>query len=129
MADGVRIEIEGIRDLARTLRKAGQEGARDMLLAANKEAAKTVEQTARPLVPQRTGKLVSSLKSSGTARGGVVQVGRMAVPYAGPIHFGWLRRHIRPNPFLFEAMDRRRVEVEEIYQTRLDELLESVRGV
>lgn len=25
------------------------------------------------------------------------------VPYAGPIHFGWRKRHFRPQPFLFRA--------------------------
>lgn len=126
---GARIEIEGIKSLARTLRKAGEEGARDMLIAANREAAGIVEAAARPNVPVLTGRLASTLKSSGSAKGGVVQVGRLKVPWAGPIHFGWPKRNIKPQPFLFEAMDERRVEVEETYLKRLDELLETIKGV
>jgi len=128
MPSGARVEVEGIKSLASSLRKAGEEGARDMLIAANREAAALVESTARPLVPRRTGRLVATLKSSGAARGGVVQVGRAKVPYAGPIHFGWFRRHIKPQPFLYEALDRRRADVEETYYKRLDELLETIKG-
>lgn len=136
MPKGMRIEVEGVSSLARAMRKAGDEGSREFLLAANKEAAATVETAARPLVPVRTGSLVASLRSTGTAKGGVVLIGKARVPYAGPIHFGWFaartwgrtvaRRPIRPQPFLFDALDRRRGEVEEIYYQRLDELLARV---
>lgn len=126
---GARIEIQGIKKLARTLRQAGDEEGRAMLLAANKDAATMVAQAAAPLVPQRTGRLAATLRSSGTAKGGVVMVGRARVPYAGPVHFGWFRRRIKANPFLYEAMDRRRSEVEEAYQRRLAELLERIEGV
>lgn len=133
MPSGARIQVEGVSSLARAFRKAGEEGARDFLIAANKEAAATVEAAARPLVPTRNGSLLATLKSSGAAKGGVVQIGRARVPYAGPVHFGWFkprvwgsttaRRPIRPNPFLFEALDKRRAQVEETYFKRLDELL------
>lgn len=129
MPSGMRVEVEGVSSLARTLRKAGNEDARDFLIDANREAAKTVEAAARPLVPERTGKLAGTLRSAGNAKGGAVMVGKARVVYAGPVHFGWFRRRIRPNPFLFEALDRRRGQVEEIYHRRLDQLLATVKGV
>jgi len=65
-------------------------------------------------------------------RGGVVRMGRKAVPYAGPVHFGWPNRPnaakgwrggpIRPNPFLYEAMDKRVGEVMAIYSKYLETL-------
>lgn len=128
MPDGARVEIEGIKKLASSLRKAGDEDSRDFLIAANKESAAIVEAAARPLVPVRKGTLVASLKSSGAARGGVVQVGKARVPWAGPIHFGWHKRNIKPNPFLYEALDRRRADVEETWLKRLDELLEKINS-
>ena len=129
MPDGMRVEIEGVTSLARTLRQAGNEGARDFLLAANKEAARAVESAARSLVPRRSGRLADTLRSAGNAKGGVVLAGKAKVPYAGPIHFGWFRRGIKPQPFLFQALDRKAVEIEEIYLRRLDELLGMVQGV
>lgn len=125
---GNAVEIEGIKDLARTLRKVGNEGARDMLIAANKQAAQLVETAARPMVPVKDGNLLGSLKSAGNAKGGVVQVGKKLVPYAGPIHFGWGKRHIHPQPFLYDAMDKRRNDVEDAYHANLERLLELVQG-
>ncbi|MCC6434437.1 MAG: HK97 gp10 family phage protein [Acidimicrobiales bacterium] len=133
MPTGLRIEVEGVSGLARALRKAGDEGSRDFLLQANKEAAASVETAARPAIPVRSGRLVGSLRSSGSAKGGVVLLGKARVPYAGPLHFGWFaartwgrtiaRRPIKPGLWLYDALDRRRGEVEDIYYRRLDELL------
>lgn len=136
MPSGLRIEVEGVTGLARALRKAGEEDAREFLLGANKEAAASVEAAARPSIPVRSGKLVGSLRSVGNAKGGVVMLGKAKVVYAGPVHFGWFaartwgrstaRRPIRPGLWLYHALDRRRGEVEDIYHRRLDELLERV---
>lgn len=136
---GVRIEIEGIRKLARTLRQAGDEESRAMLLAANREAASAVAADAAPTIPQLTGRLAATLRSSGSAKGGVVMLGKARVPYAGPLHFGWFgvrvwgrtraRRPIAPGLWLYHALDRRRGEVEELYRKRLEALLATIEGV
>ena len=128
MPDGIRVEVKGIADLARTFRKAGNEGARDLLIEANREAAARVARTARGLAPSRTGRLISTIRSAGSAKGGIVRSGSSKVLYAGPIHFGWFRRGIKPNPFIFKAMDLEAEKVYEIYLQRLDELLETVQG-
>ena len=124
----MRVEVEGITSLARTFRKVGNEEARAFLLGANKEAASAVEHTARGLVPTRTGRLADTLRSAGNAKGGVVLAGKAKVKYAGPIHFGWFKRGIRPQPFMFQALDRRAGDIEDIYHRRLDELLGMVQG-
>lgn len=136
MPSGMRVEVEGVKGLARALRKAGDEESRQFLLDANKEAAQTVERAAKPLIPRMSGKLADSLRSAGNAKGGVVMLGKARVPYTGPLHFGWFaartwgrtvaRRPIKPGLWLFDAMDRRRGEVEDIYYKRLDELLARV---
>lgn len=136
MPSGMRVEVEGVTGLARAFRKAGEEGARDFLLAANKESARIVETAARPMIPVQTGKLVASLRSTGVAKGGVVLLGKKAVPYAGPVHFGWFaarvwgrsvaRRVIAPGLWLYHALDSRRDEVWDRYQQKLQELLDIV---
>jgi hypothetical protein len=45
------------------------------------------------------------------------------VPYAGPIHFGWPARNIRPNPFIYQVLDSRRDEVLKLYERRIDEII------
>lgn len=119
------VEIVGLNRFVRQLKKL-EPDLLDELKGANKDLASTVESTARGLVPNRSGALSSSLRSSGTARSGVVRAGKARVPYAGPIHFGWARRNIAPNPFLWTALDRRRGEVEARYLAELERITAKV---
>ena len=126
-----RVEIKGYGQLRRQLKRLGDE-AIDGLKQLNKEVADIVADTARPNIPVRSGRLKETLRTSGTARGGYVRLGKKAVPYPGPIHFGWPNRPdptqgwrggpIRPNPFLYEAMDRRVGEVLGAYSKYLETL-------
>lgn len=117
-----KITIEGLRELNRAFRQVGSDAVGE-LKDVHLEAAKDVEQAARMLVPRRTGRLESTLRSSGTMRGARVRAGFARVPYAGPIHFGWPARNIRPQPFLYDAIDKRRREVLEIYQRNIEALI------
>lgn len=83
--------------------------------AAHKSAAEVVSDAAKPLVPFRSGRLLGSLRTSGTKKAGVVRAGRAAIPYAGPVHFGDAVRpqggYVLPTPFLYDAIDARQEEV------------------
>ena len=126
-----QVQLVGYRELRRDLRKMGDEAIAG-LKQVNKEAADLVADTARPDIPVRSGRLKGTLRTTGTVRGGVVRMGRKAVPYAGPVHFGWPNRPnaakgwrggpIRPNPFLYEATDRRIPEVMALYSKYLETL-------
>jgi hypothetical protein len=85
-----------------------------------------VFRNAMPRVPVRSGKLKSTMRVSASTRSGSVRAGgKRSAPYAGPIHFGWPNRPqlqrswyggpIRPNPFLYSALDARRSEVEFVF--------------
>jgi len=119
------VEIVGLNRFVRQLKQLEPE-LLDELKGANKDLASAVEAAARGLVPNRSGALSSSLRSSGTARTGVVRAGKARVPYAGPIHFGWARRNIKPNPFLWNALDSRRDEVEARYLAELERVSSEV---
>ena len=126
-----QLRLIGYRELKRDLRRMGDEAIAD-LKRVNKEAADMVADTARPEIPVRSGRLKGTLRTTGTMRGGVVRMGRKAVPYAGPIHFGWPNRPapargwrggpIAPNPFLYEAMDKRVGDVMDTYMAYLETL-------
>lgn len=126
-----QLELVGYRQLKKELRQLGDEAVAS-LKQTNKEAADLVADTARPDIPVRSGRLKGTLRTTGTMRGGVVRMGRKAIPYAGPVHFGWPNRPnpakgwrggpIAPNPFLYEAMDRRVGEVMAIYSKYLETL-------
>jgi hypothetical protein len=119
------IRVEGLNKLTRQL-KTLEGDVTSAVKELNAELAEDVAQTARQKVPRRSGKLSGSIRSSGQARTGVVRAGRASVPYAGPIHFGWAKRNIRPQPFLYDALDERRDDIIRRWSQELDKLVSKV---
>lgn len=118
MNQDVTFRVEGLNKLLRALEQLDDE-AKKNFSAVGKWAGNEVAQTARTLVPVRSGRLQKSIKGIATRRGAVVKAGRTAIPYAGPIHFGWGRRNIFPKPFLYQAADRRFDEVVDQYLAQI----------
>lgn len=116
------IEVDGVKELRSALRKF--EGGIADLKEAHAEAAAVVERRAGDLVPRLSGALAGTLRSTGQAKTGVVRAGRAGVPYAGVIHFGWPGHNIAPQPFLYDALDGRRQEVLDVYEKRIDGLID-----
>lgn len=121
MGKRAAVEVEGAKQLRKALTEMGDEAVAD-LKSVNLEAAELVAAAARPLVPTRTGKLQGSVRASGTKTRGSVKAGFKKIPYAGPIHFGWPDRNISPQPFLYDAIDRRRDEVMQAYRDNVKNL-------
>lgn len=119
---GGQLEIEGLRELQKSIRNLTDDSRNDMK-ETHRRAGQIIVEAAAPLVPVQSGALLASARSAPTQRQGRVRVGSAAVPYAGPIHFGWPARNIRPNPFIYEVLDRRRDEVMKLYEARIDELI------
>lgn len=115
------IEIEGLRELQRGLRRIDKELTNE-LKKANKDAGEAVVEAARPEAPELTGKLKGSLRAANKVREAEVRLGGAKVPWAGPIHFGWPARNIEPDPFVYRALDKRRDEVRDAYMKRIDAL-------
>jgi hypothetical protein len=117
-------QVDGARQLRRDLKRAGREVTD--LKAVHRDVAELVIAAAD--VPVRTGQLRRALKPVGTAASALVRGGARAVPYGNPIHWGWARRGIAPNPFLLDAADRRRGEIEDRYLTGLDKIIDKIEG-
>lgn len=124
MARG-RIEVQGVKVIQKRLRQM-DDGTVAELKRVYFYSADLVAKNALPRIPRRTGRLASTLRVTATKRGGYVRMGgKRTAPYAGPIHFGWPNRPnlakdwyggpIRPNPFLYAALDARRDEVEDAF--------------
>lgn len=111
MAAGRRpaIEVEGAKELRAAMRR--MDGRLDDLKDVHRAAGEIVASAARAIVPRRSGRLGETIRVDRRASGASVLAGRSRVPYAGPIHFGWPRRNIEPQPFLYDALDSRRDEV------------------
>lgn len=125
MSNEPAVRVEGLSKVIRQLKSIDPDLVAQLKVA-NREIGDDVALTARTLVPRRSGQLASSIRAGGAARTGSVKAGKRAVPWAGPIHFGWSRRNISPQPFLYDALDERRDEVEERY---LDAILTITRDL
>lgn len=121
------IKVEGSRELAKAVRNTKDKELGKELRLAHKAAADVVAQEAKTLVPERSGKLKKSIRARGTTKVGTVLAGTAkTVPYAHGIHFGWPKRNIRPQPFLYEASDKRAKQVREVFNKRITELTDKL---
>ena len=124
------IRVGGMRKVRAQMREAGDDLSD--LRNLHKRLADDVADTAKTKTPVRSGRLQRSVRGSGTKTAARVRAGNnrksgpTSVPYAGPIHFGWGARGIRPQPFMYEALDDRRQEVIQAYN---DEVAAMVRRV
>lgn len=115
------VTIDGLSQLRRALKSLDPEAAQGFKQAGF-ASANIVADTARTLVPVVTGNLRDTIRAAMIESGGKVRAGIKSVPYAGPIHFGWGRRNITPQPFLYSAIDSRREEVLDTYLAHLERI-------
>jgi hypothetical protein len=95
------VRVEGLGPFIRAMREA--QADLDELKDATQKAGTIVLAAAAGRAPRRTGTLASSGRASRAARKAIVRFGSARVPYAGPIHWGWPRRHIAAQPFALDA--------------------------
>ena len=115
-------EIEGLREVQKALNKFS-DATRKEMKSTHLQAAEIVVGASKRFVPIKTGALAQSIRASAVMTGGRVRVGSASVPYAGPIHFGWPARSIKPQPFIYDALDTRRGEVSRLYEKRIAVLM------
>ncbi len=128
------IQLEG----GRKLRKAFKDVGDDMsdMKALHRSLADDVAGTAKAKVPKRSGRLARSIRGSGTKTKSEVKAGNnrksgpSSVPYAGRIHFGdpgsRTRGRIRPQPFLYDALDERQQDVLDRYNDEVRTIIKRV---
>lgn len=119
------VRVEGAAELRKFLRKLPPDLRKD-LARIHKNVAKPVAEMAEVIVPRRSGRLRSTIRTGGTQRAGRVVAGRASVPYAGPIHWGWPARNIKAQPFLVIALEARQLQVMTEYMTQVDHLMDRV---
>lgn len=123
MARSGGFKVDGLKALQKEIRQTEDVELKKQLRLANKEAAQVVADQAKVEVPRRSGRLARSIGAQASQTSAFVKAGTPSrVPYAGPIHFGWPQRNIRPQPFLYEAMDKRIGEVRRAYEKNLGKI-------
>lgn len=135
MADNLHLQVNGLDRLGQACGSVAAEFETRALKVANGNAAKFVENLARPNVPVRSGALVGSLRSSATAKQANVRVGSKVVPYGEAIHWGrkvgnvWHHKMapnpIKGRPFLWNAKDAalQSGQLEHVYEAAVMDLV------
>jgi hypothetical protein len=122
MSDASGIKVKGYKAGIKALQAIGVPDAE--IKAAGNAAGELVAAEARTLVPVRSGTLRNTIRVSKALTKVTISAGNNSrVPYANPIHWGWFKRHIRPNPFFAKALGITRTEVFNNYYSQLDKLI------
>lgn len=122
MSNASGIKVKGYKQIVKSLKDVGI--PQREINEAGRIAGEKVVLQAKSLVPVRTGKLRDSIKLVTKVSGVSIKAGsEVRVPYANPIHWGWYSRHIRPNPFLADALGYNRQEIYETYFAQLEQLI------
>lgn len=98
MADGAGVEVEGLSRVLRDLKALGLE-VDDLKDAFQKISTEAAEAVARH-VPRKTGKAAGAVRGNRAQSKAVVRAGSAAVPYLGPLNYGWPSRNIAPAAFM-----------------------------
>ncbi len=120
------IKVTGLSEVQRNLRKLSTDALdlnKTEFLETNKQVAEIVINETKKYVPILSGSLAAAIRNASTNKSAKVRAGNAAVPYAGPIHFGWPSRSIKPNTFLYEAIDARKDEVTNRYAALVADLV------
>ncbi len=118
------VKIVGLKEAIKALQIVGVPDAE--IKRAGSESGEIVANEARSLVPVRSGKLRESIRVSKAVRKVTISAGNnrsSGVPYANPIHWGWFKRNIKPQPFFVKAIGITRDEVYNNYLKQLDRLM------
>ena len=121
------VKVKNLREINKALAAVGV--PKDAIKDAGKESGELVASEARSLAPVRTGALRNSIRVGATARGKITvlagnnRTSKSAVPYANPIHWGWFKRHIRPQPFFVTALGYTRSEIYDNYFKQMEKLI------
>lgn len=122
MAEPAGVKIKGYKSAIKALQEIGVPTSE--IKAAGSEAGELVAAEARQLVPVRSGALRNTIRVTKALNAVSVKAGNeRKVPYANPIHWGWFKRNILPQPFFTKALGITRNEVYQTYYRNIDKLI------
>jgi HK97 gp10 family phage protein len=117
------VKVKGLRSVTKALQNIGVPN-KEITDAAKRSADRVVNE-AKTLAPVRSGALRDSIRIAARATGrvGISAGNNGRVPYANPIHWGWFKRNIKPQPFFIKAIGLTRNDVYQDYLQELEGLI------
>lgn len=118
-------EVHGADRVAATMAHAARDLGR--MDTANQRIAMALAQKSRGAAPKRSG----ALSRSTVGRAGANNSAEITatVVYAGVIHNGWARHHIRANPFIMRTVEATQGQWVGAYTEEVQTICDQVRGV
>jgi hypothetical protein len=123
---GARVEVDGLGRLRRELRKLPEQTSD--LKDANARVSQLVAAEAAGRAPQRTGRLAGSVRGNRAVGRATVSAGGAALPYGGPVHYGWPAHGIEPQPFISEAAEDTEPVWLPIYESDVERIVDAFGG-
>lgn len=121
MADRVGFQVEGLSGVVRDLKAIGVE-VDDLKDAFSKIAAEGARRAAAH-APRQSGRLAGSLRGNRAQSKAVVTAGAAAVPYAGPVNYGWPARDVAASGFMQKADEEMRPRSVELLEQEINEVI------
>jgi hypothetical protein len=126
---GFAVEVEGLKDLNRALRRLDQDAPKALRLALN-DAAQLLIDEVKPDIPRRTGKAAASLRVASSRTAVRIRVGGPKAPYYPWLDFGGrtgrnksvVRRFYKEGRYLYPGLRRQREKFEGALRRSLVEL-------
>lgn len=118
MVDGGGVRVENLAQTVRQLKALGLE-VEDLKDAFAKIAAEGADAVERH-TPRESGALAGNVRGNRAQSKAVVRAGSAALPYAGPINYGWAARGIEPA----EYMQKGDQEMQPVAVQRLEQEIE-----
>lgn len=130
MAAPPGVQIEGMARFRRTVKKAGAD-MKDFTVV-NRQVATIVANRARvtaPHGPEIRGHVARTVRGGANRTSAIVRVGNnTGFRYANPIHWGWFRRHIRPNPWVSRAATETESTWLPVFERGINAIVHKIRG-
>lgn len=131
---GKAIQVRGLRELRAALRDVDKTLGPELRKGLN-EVAEVVLDTARPLVPTRSGKARASLKAGSTEKAVQIKAGGTKAPYWGWLDFGGKvgrsksvrRPFITEGRFIYPSLRKRRDDIEEKFYEVIDRVTKELQ--
>jgi HK97 gp10 family phage protein len=117
-----QVEIKGLRQLTKALRKSGVQ-IKDMK-AANAKAGSVVVDAARPITPHATGDLAASIRPAQRQSGVVVRAGGGSIRYARYVEYG--TRKMGARSYLIQGAYISQNRWLDVYAVELQRLMDEV---